>query len=100
MSVQRHHRPHRAGLQVDLNRAAPALSHWQRIDELREQHRYFWNEEGQGYWVLTRYEDIREAFQTPEVFCNHSIVPPNPTRSTGSCRRSPTRRSTWSTAAR
>ena len=28
--------------------------------------------------MLTRYEDIREAFQTPEVFCNHSIVPTNP----------------------
>ena len=67
-----------ARLTFDLNTTAPALSHWQRIDELREQHRYFWNEEAQGYWILTRYEDIREAFQTPEVFCNHSIVPTNP----------------------
>ena len=71
------------------------------IDELREQHRYFWNEEAQGYWVLTRYEDIREAFQTPEVFCNHSIVADQPgSRSTGSCRRSAIRRSTCSTAGR
>ncbi len=35
-------------------------------------------ETAQGYWVLTRYDDIREAFQTPEVFSNHSIVPTNP----------------------
>ena len=28
--------------------------------------------------MLTRYNDIREAFQTPEVFSNHSIVPTNP----------------------
>ena len=28
--------------------------------------------------MLTRYDDIREAFQTPEVFCNHSIVATNP----------------------
>ena len=67
-----------AHLQVDLNATAPALSHWRTIDELREAHRYFFNEEGPGYWVLTRYEDIREAFQTPEVFCNHSIVATNP----------------------
>ena len=67
-----------ARLTFDLNSTAPAMSHWQRIDGLREQHRYFWNEEGQGYWVLTRYDDIREAFQTPDVFCNHSIVPTNP----------------------
>src|SRR6478752_1303980 len=57
---------------------APVGTHWNTIDELREQYRWFWNEEAQGYWVLTRYEDIREAFQTPELFCNHSIVPTNP----------------------
>jgi cytochrome P450 len=65
-------------VKVDLGGTAPAMTHWRLIDELREQHRWFWNEEAQGYWVLTRYEDIREAFQTPEVFCNHSIVPTNP----------------------
>jgi cytochrome P450 len=57
---------------------APVGTHWNTIDQLREQYRWFWNEEAQGYWVLTRYEDIREAFQTPELFCNHSIVPTNP----------------------
>lgn len=61
-----------------FNGVGPALSHWQAIDELREQHRFFYNPEAQGYWVLTRYDDIREAFQTPEVFCNHSIVATNP----------------------
>ena len=76
------------------------MTHWNKIDELREEHRFFWAEQGQGYWVLTRYEDIREAFQTPEVFCNHSIVPTDPIRRTASCRRSPTRRSTWPTAGR
>ncbi len=65
-------------LKVSFGGTAPALSHWQTIDELRERHRYFFNEEGPGYWVLTRYDDIREAFQTPEVFCNHSIVATNP----------------------
>jgi cytochrome P450 len=67
-----------AHVRVSLGDTAPAMSHWQQIDALREQHRYFWNEEAQGYWVLTRYEDIREAFQSPEVFCNHSIVATNP----------------------
>jgi cytochrome P450 len=67
-----------ARVRADLSSTAPAGSHWQEIDQLREAHRYFWNEEAQGYWVLTRYEDIREAFQTPEVFSNHSIVATNP----------------------
>ena len=65
-------------VQARLSGTMPATTHWQLIDELREQHRWFWNDEAQGYWVLTRYEDIREAFQTPDVFCNHSIVATNP----------------------
>jgi cytochrome P450 len=65
-------------VKVDIYGPQHAMSHWNRIDELREQHRFFWADEGQGYWVLTRYEDIREAFQTPEVFCNHSIVATDP----------------------
>jgi cytochrome P450 len=66
-------------LEVDLSaQVDAATSHWQVIDELRERHRFFWNTYGPGYWVLTRYEDIREAFQTPEIFCNHSIVATDP----------------------
>ena len=65
-------------IEVDLNRVAVATDHWRQIDELREQHRFFWNTLGPGYWVLTQYDDIREAFQNPEVFCNHSIVPTDP----------------------
>src|SRR6202022_3921411 len=66
-------------LEVDLSaQVEAATSHWQVIDELRERHRFFWNTYGPGYWVLTRYEDIREAFQSPEIFCNHSIVATDP----------------------
>ena len=57
---------------------APAGAHWTDIDRLRESHRYYWSTEGPGYWVLTRFEDIREAFQDPSTFCNHSIVPTDP----------------------
>jgi cytochrome P450 len=66
-------------LEVDLtSRVATATDHWREIDELREQHRFFWNTYGPGYWVLTQYDDIREAFQNPEIFSNHSIVPTDP----------------------
>ena len=68
-----------ASLEVDLTaKVMPATGHWKEIDELRERHRYFWNTYAQGYWVLTQYEDIREAFNQPEVFSNHSIVATDP----------------------
>ena len=67
-----------SSLEVDLGRVAPATEHWKEIDALREQHRYFRNTVGPGFWMLTRYEDIREAFQSPELFCNHSIIATNP----------------------
>jgi len=66
-----------ASVDVDLGMVAPATEHWKQIDALREAHRYFRNTNG-NYWVLTRYDDIREAFQNPAVFCNRSIVPTDP----------------------
>lgn len=69
----------RPTLEVDLTaKVLPAGEHWVEIDALREQHRWFWNSYGSGFWVLTQYEDIREAFNMPEVFSNHSIVPTDP----------------------
>ena len=98
MSVTEDHSPQ---VTASLNGTAPAMTHWQQIDELREQHRFFWNDEAQGYWVLTRYDDIREAFQTPG-----GVLQPldhrrrTRIRRSASCRRSATRRSTWRTGGR
>jgi cytochrome P450 len=62
-----------ASIEFDLaSTVAPARWHWEQIDRLREEHRFFWNTAG-NYWVLTRYDDIREAFQDPELFSNRSI---------------------------
>jgi cytochrome P450 len=69
--------PDYPSVEVDLSMVAPATEHWKKIDELREAYRFFHNDNGK-YWVLTRYDDIREAFQNPTVFCNRSIVPTDP----------------------
>ena len=62
-------------IEVDLTaKVAPATEHWKEIDALREAHRFFWNTYGSGYWVLTRYDDIKEASHQPDIFSNHSIV--------------------------
>jgi cytochrome P450 len=51
---------------------------YRELDRLRSRYRWFRNDQAQGYWVLTRYEDIREAFQTPELFSNQSLVAVDP----------------------
>ena len=66
-------------VEVDLTaKIAPAGEHWKELDALREQHRFFWNTYGSGYWVLTRYDDIKEASHQPDIFSNHSIVATDP----------------------
>jgi cytochrome P450 len=66
-------------IEVDLTaKIAPAGEHWKELDALREQHRFFWNTYGSGYWVLTRYDDIKEASHQPDIFSNHSIVATDP----------------------
>lgn len=65
-------------VKVDLNGIeGPPGTLYSALDDLRSKHRWFRNDEG-GYWVLTRFEDIREAFQAPELFSNHSIVAVDP----------------------
>lgn len=52
----------------------------EEVDDLREKYPVFKSTEGDGYWVLTRMEDIREAMRTPEVFSNQvgHVLDPDP----------------------
>jgi cytochrome P450 len=47
---------------------------WSAWDGLRTEHRFFRADFGPDpIWVLTRYEDIHEAFQTPDLFSNEAV---------------------------
>ncbi|MFE9327629.1 cytochrome P450 [Nocardia sp. NPDC052278] len=49
------------------------------IDDLREDARAFYSPRHGGFWVLTRYQDIRAAFHDPELFPQWGKgVPVNP----------------------
>jgi cytochrome P450 len=41
-----------------------------RLDELRETAPFSWNDSTFGFWMIHRYEHVREALTTPEVFSN------------------------------
>lgn len=60
---------------------APALevgSYWRKADELRETSQAFFNTMAQGYWMFTRYEQVRDIYQHPELFSSESITPWEP----------------------
>lgn len=49
------------------------------LDELRERHRVFYSERYGGFWVFTRFEDIRAILQDHETFGQHAGgLPHNP----------------------
>jgi cytochrome P450 len=50
------------------------------LDELRERRPAFRSTAGQGFWVLTRYDDVLAALQDPETFSSRAIAisDPNP----------------------
>jgi cytochrome P450 len=62
----------------DFSYPRPLLSFFDELDDLREESPAYWNTHGPGYWVLTRYDEVREAYQTPAVFSSDSIDPLDP----------------------
>jgi cytochrome P450 len=51
----------------------------QELDELRERSPFYWSTYGPvGFWMIMRYDDVREAYQRYEVFSSDSIDPLDP----------------------
>jgi cytochrome P450 len=48
----------------------PAFATYARLNELREEAPILWNTTPNGYWMITRYDDVKEALQRPDVFSN------------------------------
>jgi cytochrome P450 len=56
-----------------------ALWHFDNFDQLRERARvHFGDAEGHDFWLLTRMEDIRAAFQDPQLFSSRAVSPIDP----------------------
>lgn len=65
---------------IHLDASAPLVAgaHWEKANELRETSPAFFNTHAQGYWVFTRYDEVREMYQHPEIFSSESITPWEP----------------------
>jgi cytochrome P450 len=58
---------------------ADALWHFRNFDSLRERApAHFGDALGHDFWLLTRMDAIRSAFQQPSVFSNRAVTPPEP----------------------
>jgi len=65
-------------IHLDASPPLEAGSHWLKANELRETSPTFFNTHAQGYWVFTRYDEVREMYQHPEIFSSESITPWEP----------------------
>jgi len=58
---------------------AEALWHFDNFDRLREDAPvYFGDAAGNDFWMFTRIEDVRAAFQYPEMFSSTAVGPTDP----------------------
>jgi len=56
----------------------PVLSHAEEIDALREEHPFVRSTFGNGFWVMTGADAIREALQHPETFSSSVVTVHDP----------------------
>jgi cytochrome P450 len=60
-------------IDIDYRVPRPAFGHYASLNEVRELAPIVWNETPNGFWMVTRYDDVREALQRPDVFTNKVV---------------------------
>jgi cytochrome P450 len=60
-------------IDIDYRVARPVFGHFESLNELREMALILWNETPNGYWMVTRYDEVKEALQRPDVFTNQVV---------------------------
>jgi cytochrome P450 len=66
-------------LHYDFGATRPLHGFHRELDELRERSPFYWSTYGPvGFWMIMRYEHVREAYQRHEVFSSDSIDPLDP----------------------
>jgi cytochrome P450 len=60
---------------TDYRLDRPAFWHYEHLNQLREAGPTFWNTVNGGFWMITRYAEIREALQNPAAFTNDVLNP-------------------------
>lgn len=62
----------------DIMSNRPVEGYFDELDRLREESPVWWSTFGQGFWMLTRFDDQRAAYQNDVAFTSQSIVVTDP----------------------
>lgn len=55
---------------TDFTTERPAHWYHQHLDEVREESPFSFNDSTYGFWMVHRYDHVREALQSPDIFTN------------------------------
>jgi cytochrome P450 len=58
---------------TDYRPNRPALHTFEELNQARELGAVVWNESCQGFWMVNRYEEVKEALRMDEVFTNSKV---------------------------
>jgi cytochrome P450 len=62
-------------VEIDYRHPRPAFWHYESLNAVREQAPFVWNTVPQGFWMLSRYDQVRDALQRPEAFTSDILSP-------------------------
>jgi cytochrome P450 len=60
-------------IDTDFRHDQPLFWAYESLDALREQSPIVWNTSAKGFWMVNRYDDIKEAFRMDDVFTNTKV---------------------------
>ena len=61
-------------IDIDYRVDRPAFAHYASLNDVRELAPIVWNETPYGFWMVSRYDEVREALQSPDVFTNKVVT--------------------------
>ena len=73
MTDEREAAKHCPVIDIDYRPGRPALWHYQSLNEVRELGDIVWNTTPGGFWMVNRFDPVREALQNQEVFTNRVV---------------------------
>jgi cytochrome P450 len=60
-------------IDTDYREHRPAFWHFDNLNRAREAAPILWNETPHGFWMVNRYDDVKEALQRPDIFTNEVV---------------------------